>query len=97
MVVFVPVVERTVVVFLDVFSSDKCFKNIRRTVRNLSNTTKPKTISLTECLPLLFLQENQFRVQFKKAECSIMGELFYYVANLLWFGTTGQILQIFYN
>jgi hypothetical protein len=72
MVVYVSVVELTVVVFLDVVSSDKYLENIRRAVRNLSNTTKPKTTSLTRSTPLLFLQETQLHVQFKKAECSII-------------------------
>jgi len=72
MVVYVSVVELTVVVFLDVVSSDKYLENIKRAVRNLSNTTKPKTTSLTRSTPLLFLQETQLHVQFKKAECSII-------------------------
>jgi len=72
LVVYMPVVERTVVGSLDVVSSDKYLENIDRAVRILSNITKPKTISLTKCLPILFLQEIQFRVQFKKAEYSII-------------------------
>ena len=43
-----PVVERTVVVFLDVVISDKYLENISRAVRNLSNITKRKTIFLTK-------------------------------------------------
>jgi len=74
-VVYVPVVERTVVVFLDIVSSDKNLEDIRRAVRKFSNTTKPKTISLRKCVPLQFLQETQFRVQLKKAEYSVIREV----------------------
>jgi len=68
MVMYMPAVERTVVVFLDVVSSDKYLENISRAVRNLSNITKPKTIFLTKCVQFLFLQEIKFDVQFNEAE-----------------------------
>jgi hypothetical protein len=70
-----PVVERTVVVFLDVVSFDKYLDNLSRAVRNLSNVTKPKTIFLTKCVSLLFLQEIQFHTQFKEPEYSIIREI----------------------
>ena len=62
-----PVAERTVVVFLDVVSSDKYLA-----VRNLSKITKPKTIFLTKCVPFLFLQAIQFHIQFNEADYSII-------------------------
>jgi len=45
-VVYMPIVERTVVVFLDVASSEKYLENVSRAVRNVSNITKPKKIFL---------------------------------------------------
>ena len=61
-VVYMPVVERTVVVFLEVISSYKYLESIIRAVRNLSSNTKPNPIFLKKCVPLLFLQEIQFRI-----------------------------------
>jgi hypothetical protein len=72
MVVYMSVVEWTVVVFLNVVSSDIYLENLSRAVRILSNITKPKMILLTKCVPLLFLQEFQFHLQFKEEECSII-------------------------
>ena len=67
-----PVAERTVVVFLDVVSSDIYLENISKAVRNLSKITKPKTIFLTKCVPFLFLQAIQFHIQFNEADYSII-------------------------
>jgi hypothetical protein len=58
MMVYMPIVEGTVVFFLDVVSSNKYYENISRAVRNLSNITKPKTIFLKKkSVTFLFLQE----------------------------------------
>jgi hypothetical protein len=59
MVVYMSIVERTMVFFLDVVSSNKYLENISRAVRNLSNITKPKTI---------FLKKNAYHsYSFKKS------------------------------